>query len=357
MCRVQLLWHSQLLNLEPYLAAFQPAEGATDVWSLVARPLVAFLRAQAAASLLDRQLYVVLRASGLQTPAQQLSAWARDRWADLRHRPRPARTLLDPVEQARQQLALRVEAVTRHLTGVGLVVRRLSGVHELAAFYARCLSPAQPAVPPGVLESCDHPPVLADGDAAQPLPPSVQALLAKDRVVHQDALPGRASLPRLAEVLSPLAVTLHPTSLTIEHDGGTEYARVLLIGGLPREVARDWLRLLATVDQPIDVSLLIQPRHQADIEALLRRQRVRLATSLQASLKQGPLTDVGMEVGLADVEQLYRRVLSREERVVEVALHVLLRAPSRAALDQRTQQVHLLLRSMQLQDRVARLQQ
>lgn len=354
---VQLLWQSQPLDLEPYLATFQPADEAVDVWSLAARPLVAYLRTQAATSLLDRQIYLVLRASGLQTPAQQAWDWSKDRWADLHHQPRPARTISDPVEQAQQQLQQRVEEVTRQLTSLGLLVRRLAGVQELAAFYARCLSPAQPPVPSGVLESCDLPFTLPDDEAEMPLPLVIQAQLAKDRLLQQDALPGSVGWTSLADVVSPLAVTVHPTYVHIEHDAGEEYLRALVIGGLPREVTRDWLRLLATFAQPLEVSLLIQPRYQAEVEALLRRQRVRLATSIQAGLKQSPLVDVGMEVGLEDVNRLYRRVVSREERVVELSLHILLRAPTLSALDQRTERLHLLLRSMQLQDRVARLKQ
>jgi hypothetical protein len=354
---IQILWQSQPLDLEPYLTTFQPADEAVDIWSLAARPLVAFLRTQAATSLLDRQIYLVLRATGLQTPAARVWAWSKDRWAALRHQPRPARAAADPLELARVQLQQRIEEVTRQLTGLGLLVRRLAGVQELAAFYARCLSPAQPPVPPGVLAACDLPFALAEDDEETLLPLAVQTLLAKDRLLQQDALPGSAGWTSLADVVSPLAVTVHPTHLQIEHDAGSEYARVLVIGGLPREVTRDWLRLLATAAQPLEVSLLIQPRYQAEVEALLRRQRVRLATSIQAGLKQSPLVDVGMEVGLEDVNRLYRRVVSREERVVEVALHILLRAPTREALDQRQQQLHLLLRSMQLQDRVARLKQ
>ena len=157
----------------------------------------------------------------------------------------------------------------------------------------------------------------------------------------------------LADLLAPAAVEFGRDHVRLEY----QYARVLVVVGYPRTVAAGWLAPLLEFEQPIEVSLHVDPLESSTIIKMLSHKLVQLQSSRLVDVRSGRLADPEREVAFEDAERLRDALQRGEEHVFSVSLYVLLRAASQRLLDDLTRRVETTLDGMLAHSRVAILEQ
>ena len=157
----------------------------------------------------------------------------------------------------------------------------------------------------------------------------------------------------LADVVAPAATELTRDHLRLDY----HYARSLVVHGYPRTVAPGWLTPLIDFEAPIEISFHIHPLETGDVVRSLTHKLVQLHSSRLLAARGGRLADPEREVAYEDAERLRDALQRGEERVFSVSLYLLLRAPSKTALDDVTRRVEITLDAMLAQSRVAILEQ
>jgi hypothetical protein len=165
--------------------------------------------------------------------------------------------------------------------------------------------------------------------------------------------PSPPCLPSLSDLLAPASVELTRDDLRLDD----EYARVLAVIGYPRHVYPGWLDRLIDLDEPLELVLHLDPRDSAAMVRRLSRRLVELHSSRLLDQRRGRLSDAEREVAYGDVERLRDLLQRGDERVFGVSLYVLVRAPTRQALEERTERVETALDHLLLVARSATFEQ
>jgi hypothetical protein len=160
-------------------------------------------------------------------------------------------------------------------------------------------------------------------------------------------------LPNLPDLLAPASVELARDDLCL--DG--KHARVLTVVGYPRYVYPGWLDRLIDLDEPLDLVLYLDPRDSSTMVRRLSRRLVELHSSRLLDERRGRLGDAERDVAYGDVERLRDRLQRGDEHVFGVSLYLLVRAPTRQALDERTERVETALDHLLLVARSAAFEQ
>lgn len=182
------------------------------------------------------------------------------------------------------------------------------------------------------------------------------------------SIPGRsrrASRPnvdqqRFARGIRSVADLIAPAALEVARDHlrlDTQFARTLVVTGYPRTVSPGWLAPLIDFEEPIELSLHLHPLQTAQMVSTLSHKLVQLHSSRLLAARGGRLPDPEREVAYEDAERLRDALQRGEEKIFSVALYILLRAGSLAALDALTRKVELTLGGMLAQARTAVLEQ
>lgn len=376
---LQIIIRHQRLDLRPYLARLraqvpqtsETSELAGANWQNLAAGLEDLLRELGSRrTLIERHCYLVIPAPDLVAPAKRF----------LRGKRRQAQRE-DMLARALQELEIRVEMVQQQLAALGLRSRRLGG-EELASFYQSALVPERALERPltslhfGVVGH--FPAVKAHGQdeaTAQTLADAQMSVFeemtllpeqpaARKKGRKQAALPRQtttshqtlSTLPapdflRLADLLAPAGMEEFHDALCI--DG--EWMRGIVITAFPREVSTGgWLAPLLLHDDLLDLSVHVHPQDQATMMRQLRRRRVGYASSRVWNRRQGRLDDPEVDAAQQDVSRLLSQLASGGERIFEVTFALLVRAPDRQSLDERTERLMALLQTVFL-DPVARV--
>lgn len=311
-------------------------------------------------TLIARHWYVIIPA-----PDAMLSAYGR-RGRSKRRQVRAE----ELITRSLQELAIRVEIVQTQLAALGLRSRRLGGA-ELACLYYRFLSPDRALQHPLHsihLASVGHLPqvvttrrspsfalrwqercsVTRKSSQAMPgtpeapadMPPEVQRR--SKRALRAGSVPAPDFL-RLADLFAPASITETRDWIRVDE----EYVRGIAIIAFPREVSTSgWLAPLLQLDEILEICFHLHPQDQATMMRLLRRRRVGFASARVFNRRQGRLDDPDMEVAQNDVTRLMHELASGEERLFEVSLFVLVRAPNETELAARTERIRALLQTI-----------
>lgn len=328
---VQILWRSLPLRLEPYLNRFRARGGTTTIWDALAASHTQFLKDLAGEKdFLERRIYLLARVVKSSPPANGFfSLFSKARQVS------PARAL----EEAREELDLRLSELLRRLELVQLSARRLVSLVELAQFYQSCLAPMQAALSPlpaEVLESVDRPvQVRRPGD-----PLTVPQALE----MRESAAPRRTLFTQLSDLLAPSSIEVKETSLRI----GEEYHTILRVTGLPRIVEAGWLRPLMELDLPFEVCFHLHPQDSVQMDRLFDKKRVQFQSNQSLAVKRGAVVDPHIQVAFDDVEELSRKVASGEERMLDLVLLIRVWGSSRKELLERERRLHNLLHGLRL---------
>ncbi len=389
---VQILWQALPLDLDAYLRPFLPPDTtrnaaslsvrpdvpdqpASDaVWEKLAASHVAFMQQVGARrTLLSRRMYLIVRAERVDDQAHTTG------WLSFTKRSQREQEALS---QTRQTLEMRVAELTRLLEAMGLSVRQLSGPEELIPFYASLLAPQRArhvALQAPVIAGLDRPVVCAHSsfartgethDAPQvPFPsslptpeekpshPARQKKSQRHRHGSTDTISERldtlCDLARAEDLVAPACIAVAPDLLRIEE----EYARIITVHQLPRVVAAGWLKPLMELDEPLCVSIHLHPLDQAVMVRRFRRRLTDYQSSRLAAGRAGQTLDPHIRLAESDVADLIERLVSGEERMLSLSMHLLVRAPSKRGLQERTERVLSVLHSLLLVARVAYFEQ
>jgi hypothetical protein len=340
---VQILWRVLPLNLDDYLEQMVFPVDQTEmegIWPLLSSTHATFLQQLAQRrTLLKRTIYLILRVDGRGKPqsrAQRLFTRKRSQhWQQQ-------------VEQARQDLDLRSSEIMRQLGDMGLFVRRLRGEQEIAPFYSSCLTPAKAdrfPLPPAVIDALNRPiqaPHLPK--SSHPIPSMEQQDQALARAGGSSSSAQARGFGQLADLVAPAAIVVQPDCLIVEK----EYTRTLLVHHLPRTVSAGWLKPLADLDEPMEVSFHLEPLSSASMIQQLRRQHRAYHSSQMMARGKGNDADPNTQIASEDVNDLLPRLASGEERMLTVSLLVQVRGSSKRVLNERTERIQAVLHTMLL---------
>jgi len=158
----------------------------------------------------------------------------------------------------------------------------------------------------------------------------------------------------LADLIAPAGAEVHRDHLQLD----AHYLRVLVVTGYPRTVAAGWLApLVEELDLPLELSLHIKPLASGDMVRALGLQIAKLESSRRVDMLAQRITDPERDIGLEDAERLRNALQRGDERVFSVSLYLLLRAPTRRALDEATRRVETQLDGLLTHSRVALFEQ
>jgi hypothetical protein len=158
----------------------------------------------------------------------------------------------------------------------------------------------------------------------------------------------------LADLVAPAGAEVRRDHLQLD----AHYARVLVVTGYPRTVAAGWIApLVEELDIPLEVSLHVRPLASGDMVRALSVQIAKLESSRRVDLLAQRVADPERDIGLEDADRLRSALQRGDERVFSVSLYVLVRAPTRRALDEATGRVETQLDGLLTHSRVALFEQ
>ncbi len=365
---LQIVVRNQPLDLRPYLARVQaqipmegslvqPLEGAAtseQVWASLAEGLGTLLQQIGSRrTLMERQCYLVIPAPDLATSSQRF--FFRRKRKHVRNQ--------ELVSRALQELTIRVEMVQTQLLGLGLRSQRVVG-EDLARVYQSFLSPTRALQYPlhrSQLASVGHLPrvqrqtpvrsttlAVPETSIETATVSSVQNVRPTRRRQQRAATSQGRALPppdflRLADLLAPASLTEDMDALRIDDD----FVRTLVITAFPHEVSTGgWLAPLFMLDEIMDVCLHLHPQNQAASMRFLKRRRVGFASARTFHRQQGRLDDPNMTEAQNDVSRLLGGLAGGSERLFEVSFLLVLRAPTKTALDERSERMMAFLQTI-----------
>ena len=149
--------------------------------------------------------------------------------------------------------------------------------------------------------------------------------------------------------LAPAAIEATRSHLVI--DG--RHVRVLGLADYPRYVHPNWLERLIDFDEPLDLSIHIDPLDSATTVRRLTHKLVELQSSRLLDARSGKIASAEREIAYEDVERLRDALQRGEERVFSVSLYLCLRSGSSGALDELHGRVETALGGMMASARAA----
>jgi len=272
-------------------------------------------------------------------------------------------------EQARQELALRAEALAQQLSSCGLTCQRLHNA-DLARLYYECLTPDRASAHPlsdDILSSVGQPTrvqrrsqrvpqsrvvrttVGGENHAAERGPalkasPAVLAVAAPAQAPpakREDApSPPQPDLLHLVDLLAPECIEITPDALRI----GQDYACGIAVTACPREVSFDgWLAPLFLHDEVLDISFHYHPQDTAAMKRQLQRNRAGHVSGRRFNRREGRADDPDELVAEEDLTRMLDDLARSRERVFDLGFYLLLRASSRQALAERVERLYAVL--------------
>jgi len=327
---VQILVRNQRLDLTPYIRHLlaQPGAGGQhpSTWLSLAASMADLLqRIAAQRTLIERHVYVIIPAS------QSTGNNKRRKGFPTLFGKRQARRMAETEEQARQELALRAEALAQQLASCGLTCHRLHNT-QLARLLYSCLTPERALEYPlseGLLSAVGRPTRVKRRAARAPRSQSVQAVGSehhrKSTSVVDDNSQRSLPLPdllHLVDLLAPECIEVTPDALRI----GQEYTCGLAVTACPREVSFDgWLAPLLLHDEVMDISFNYHPQDTAAMKRQLARSRAGHASGRRFNRREGRADDPDALVAEEDINRLLDDLAHLKERVFDLGFYLLLR--------------------------------
>jgi conjugal transfer ATP-binding protein TraC len=365
---LQILVRNRRQDLTPYiqhLLAHPEGEGPhPSTWYALAHSQAELLqKIVAERTLIERHVYLII-------PASQGAGRVRRRsGVPVLFGPRRAQRLAQTREQARQELALRAEALTQQLASCGLTSHRLNNA-DLARLYYQCLTPdranahplsdtilssvGRPSRVQRRSQSLPHDHVVRPVDSRNHVAPSTalaaaapsQTPSAVPPAQREDALsPPLPDLLQLVDLLAPECIEITPDSLRI----GQEYACGIAVTACPREVSFDgWLAPLFLHDDVLDISFHYHPQDTAAMKRQLQRNRAGHVSGRRFNRREGRADDPDELVAEEDLTRLLDDLARHRERVFDLGFYLLLRARSREALAERVERLYSVLALLSL---------
>ncbi|GBD12040.1 hypothetical protein HRbin24_00040 [bacterium HR24] len=147
----------------------------------------------------------------------------------------------------------------------------------------------------------------------------------------------------VADLAAPTAIEIGRDHLLVE---GRERVRACYMSALPRHVSAGWLLPLLDMEEPVDVSLHIEPLPTGPIVRQLTRKLSELQSSRMLDAKAGRVEEAYRMVAFEDVARLREALARGDERAYSLRVYVLLRGKGEADLEMRQRQAAAALEGM-----------
>ncbi|GHO89416.1 VirB4 family type IV secretion system protein [Dictyobacter formicarum] len=280
-------------------------------------------------ALLQRKFYLIVAADRLKTKRK-----TRSEIADL----------------SKSELERRCADIFQDLERMGLHGRRLNRL-ELVHYYQSCLhARAAKAFPltEQQLEAADVPVRSTKEETARALnvgsPVSKQSTVALQSPT--DEYPNSINV---SELLAPGLLDIKPKYVRVHHDDLDEYLRCYAVIGYPSRISPGWLDRLVQIDEPsIEVVMHIQPLEAATYTARLSHKLTGYRATRMLEERRGRDHDPYIHEALKQVEALREKLVAQDEQVFGVSLYLLVRASSRLQLNERSERLLSVLKSLEL---------
>lgn len=151
------------------------------------------------------------------------------------------------------------------------------------------------------------------------------------------------------DAIAPSAIEERRAQVTV--DG--RLSRVLALTEYPRHVTANWLGRVIDFDEPLDLSMHIEPLESADVIRMLTHRLVELQSSRMLDARGGRIASAERELAYEDVERLRDALERGDERVFSTSLYLRLHANTSAALDDATARMEGTLGGMMAESRAA----
>jgi hypothetical protein len=357
---LQVLVRNQRLDLSPYMRRLlADASQRSQTWRVLAYDLTALLQQLAAQrTLIERHVYVILPASQGSSRVRGgsvLFGFARRRQGGVSH-------VLRTEEQARQELALRAEALSQQLAACGLSTHRLNNV-ELAQLTYACLTPERALAHPlseRMLAGVARPvTVKRRSRKERPKTPTQQEYEPPGQIGRQTMTETSAihfaqsdvppvplpDLQHLVDVLAPDCIEVMADAIRI----GQEYACGIAVTTCPRDVSFEgWLAPLFLHDEVLDMAFHYHPQDTASMKRQLRRMRAGHTSGRRFNQRQGRSDDPDTLVAEEDLTRMLDDLARARERVLDLGFYLLVRAGQRETLAERVERIMAVLAMLEL---------
>lgn len=130
-------------------------------------------------------------------------------------------------------------------------------------------------------------------------------------------------------------------------------SRILTLSEYPRHVSPNWLGRLIDFDEPLDLSLHLEPLESVDVIRNLTHRMVELQSSRMLDARGGRIASVEREVAYEDVERLRDALERGDERVFSTSLYLRLHGRTTRELDEATARMEGALGGMMAECRAA----
>ena len=140
-------------------------------------------------------------------------------------------------------------------------------------------------------------------------------------------------LVTLADYLDHIAPSSWEVSPSYFNVSGI-YGRVYYANSYPSRLDFLWTRDLLSFDAKRDISWFIYPEDDTKIKAVLKRRATQLKAEINSALEKGITLDMDKQKEYEDVEEIRRKLATREERYFETSFYVSLYEENLERLDE-----------------------
>ena len=151
------------------------------------------------------------------------------------------------------------------------------------------------------------------------------------------------------DLLAPQAIEERRDQLLVDE----RRSRVLALSDYPRHVSLNWLGRLIDSDEPLDLSLHLEPLDSGEAVRGLTQRLVELESSRLLDARGGRIASVEREVAYEDVERLRDALERGDERVFSTSLYMRVAGRTAADLERATERTRGTLGGMMAEARPA----
>ena len=151
------------------------------------------------------------------------------------------------------------------------------------------------------------------------------------------------------DLLAPQAIEERRDQLLVDE----QRSRVLALSDYPRHVSPNWLGQLIDSDEPLDLSLHLEPLDSGEAVRGLTHRLVELQSSRLLDARGGRIASVEREVAYEDVERLRDALERGDERVFSTSLYMRVAGRTAADLERATERTRGTLGGMMAEARPA----
>jgi conjugal transfer ATP-binding protein TraC len=176
--------------------------------------------------------------------------------------------------------------------------------------------------------------------------------LFKKRVPKKDELELEQET-NLVDLIAPAGIEINSNYFQI----GEKYARTIFIFSYPQVLATSWLAPVITLDQEMNVALMIHPTDTNTVMKKLTKKTAQIQSQISIQAESGKVRDPILEAALRNIEDLRDKLQQGSERLFKVGIYITFFASSAKELDSIENKIRALLENRMVYAKPAVFQQ